>query len=370
MRIINRYLFKEVLYTLLAVTPIVLVIFISNRFLAYLSQAASGKLPVEYILQLLSLKSISVLALILPLVLFLSIVIALGRLYKDSEMIVFAACGVSQAQVLRIVVFPTAVVIAIIVAVLTMYVNPWATTQSEQVEQHIKANADIRTVVPGRFKESERGNAIFYAEKLSRDYAHMHNVFIQNWHGKVLNILSAEDGDVQIEDSGDQFITLKNGNRYEWSPDRAEYKIINYEKYSLRITEKNPAPATTTQQVKSTVDLLSSDIPKDIAELQWRISLPLSTLLLAMLAVLLARTTPRQGRYAKLFVAILIYVVYNNMLGIARSWVAYGIIPPLIGMWWVHIMLLLIIGVLLVQQIGVKGFIPARREVEAGGQHL
>jgi lipopolysaccharide export system permease protein len=370
LRIINRYLFKEVLYALLAVTPILLLIFISNRFLSYLTDAATGKLSGDLILTLLSLKSVTVLAVVLPLVLFLSVVLALGRLYKDSEMMVLAACGVGPAQIIRIVVFPAALTLALIVGALSMYVNPWATQRAEEVEQRAEDDSDIRTIVPGRFKESRNGTGVFYAEKLSRDYERMRNVFVQSWKDDKLNILSAEHGTISIDKNGDEFMTFKDGNLYGWSPDRDEYSIIKYEKYSTRIENKAPAPIKNTREIKLTSALWGSDNPRDIAELQWRISLPLSAILLAVLAVLLARTTPRQGRYAKLFFAILIYITYNNTLSVAQSWVAHGVVSPLIGVWWVHVILLMLIGVLYVRQIGFHAIFPVRKRLAEAGLSL
>lgn len=368
MRVIDRYLIKEVLYALLAVTPILLLIFISNRFLSYLAEAAAGKLPGAVIFTLLGLKSIGVLALILPLVFYLSVVFALGRLYKDSEMTVLAACGVGPLQVLKTILLP-ATALAVLVAILAMYVAPWAGSQSKQVRQQAEAGSELSTLLPGRFKESRQGDHIFYAEELSSDYQFMRNVFVQSrQHGK-LNILSSERGVQQIDKvSGDQYVVLKDGNRYEWTPGQTDFKIINYKKYTLRVEQREPAPAEETQEVKRTATLLDSGKPEDIAELQWRLSIAISTILLAMLGVGLARTTPRQGRYAKLFVAILAYIIYNNMMGVARSWVAHGVVSPAVGIWWVHGLLLLAIGVIFMHQAGFLSQLLSRRTVPLGSQ--
>lgn len=354
MKVIQRYLIKEVLYALLAVTPILLLIFVSNRFLLYLTEAAAGRLPHDVVLSLLGLKSLRVLALVIPLTFYLSIVLALGRLYKDSEMVVLAACGVSPAQILRIVL-ASALGMAVLVAWLAMYVDPWANGQSNSIKQRAEARAEIGTVIPGRFKESRRGDHIFYAERVSPDYKFMYNVFIQSYQQDKLNILSSARGTQYIEPkSGDQFIILRDGNRYEWANGYSDYKIVNYQKYTLRIPQKNPVSVEPAGNVKSTASLVDSTDPKDVAELQWRLSMPISVLLLAMLGVGLARTTPRQGRYAKLFIAILVYIIYNNMMGVARSWVERDVVSPLLGMWWVHGVMLIAVLIIFLHQMGMR----------------
>lgn len=82
--------------------------------------------------------------------------------------------------------------------------------------------------------------------------------------------------------------------------------------------------------------------------------MPLATVLLAVLAVLLSRTSPRQGRFAKLFIAILIFVTYYNTLGVAMSWVQRGVVPAVVGLWWVHLVLMILIAVLAIRHWGSR----------------
>ncbi len=363
LRIINRYLIKEVLYTLLVVAPILLLIFLSNRFVQYLGDVASGKFPVDIVFGLLGLKSISVLSLVLPLVFFLSIVLALGRLYKDSEMTALAACGIGPLQVLRII-FPAALGIALIVAFLSLLAGPWALGQSDQIKERAEKGMELSTIVAGRFKESSQGDHIFYAEKLSPDARFMDNVFIQSRQGDKLNILSSASATKYIDkQTGDQFLLLENGSRYEMSPDHKEFSVTRYEKYFVRFEQEESVPVDEQREARATSVLMNSSNVKNIAELQWRISMPISTLMLAMLGVLLARTTPRQGRYAKLLAAILVYIIYNNLMGVAHSWVMNGLVPPWFGMWWVHALMLLVIVTLFIRHTGAGWFRPKRISV-------
>ncbi len=362
LRIINRYLIKEVAYTLLAVAPILLLIFLGNRFVQYLADAASGKFPADIVFVLLGLKSITVFPLVLPLVFFLSIVLALGRLYVDSEMTSLAACGVGMPQVLRIMA-PLILGIAVAAAFLSLWFSPWAVGQSNEIKDRSQQGLELSTIVAGRFKESKRGDDIFYAEKLSSDARLMDNVFIQSRQGDKVNVLSSANASKYYDKkTGDQFLLLKNGSRYELSPDHTDFRITQYEKYFVRFQQTALLPVGDRREERPTSALLGSMDTRDIAELQWRISIPIFTIMLGLIGVLLARTTPRQGRYAKLFVAILIYIIYTNMMGVARTWVSHGVVTPLFGMWWVHVVMWAAMFVLFFRDLNVSGlgFKPRR----------
>jgi len=354
MRIFNRYLMREVLDSMLGVTPILLLIFLSDRFVRYLAEAAAGNMSSTAILDLLALKSLIALVLILPLAFFIAVLLALGRMYKDSEMIALMACGAGMAAVLKMLLRFT-LGLALVVAVLSMVVAPWAAGRSNQIARQAEALSEITSVIPGSFKESRKGDHILYVESVSADQRVLKNVFIQSRSAESLDIVTASSG-VKFTDAGtgDQFIVLQGGNRYEGSPGSANYKIISYEKYSLRIRDVDPAPVTEDLDAKPTLTLWSATDPGSSAELQWRISMPLSVLAFGMLGALLARTSPREGKYAKLFVAFLIYLIYNNMLGVARAWLHRGLLEPVVGMWWVHVAALLLIAVIFMHQVGFR----------------
>lgn len=353
MRLIDRYVMREVFYTLLAVTPVLLLIFLSHRFVLYLGDVAGGHFTEDILPPLLALNSISILPLLLPLVFYLSVLLALGRLYRDSEMIVLAACGVSPTRVLSTVI-ASALGLAVIVAALSIYVVPWAIARSDQIAHRAESAPEISLLTAGRFKESRAGDRIVYVEEISPDFKEMHNVFIQSRERGKVDILAAQSGHRYVDKNGNEFVVLEHGNRYQWTPNRPDYKIANYEKYTLRIRQRKAEPEEDLRKTRSIAALLNSDERQAKAEVQWRLSMPLSAILLAMLGALLARTTPRQGRYAKLFMAIVLYIIYNNLLSVARAWVDQGRVPPLIGLWWVHALLLLGIILLYVRQAGVN----------------
>lgn len=361
MHILDRYLIKEVFYALLGVTPVVLLIFLSDRFVRYLADAAAGKIPSELILTLITLKFLSALVILLPLTFYIAVMLALGRLYKDSEMIVLAACGVSPLRILA-AIFRLSLGVALLVSLLSLYVSPWAITTSNELKARAQAASEITGLTPGRFKESRSGDRVIYVEHIAPDRRGMSNVFVQSQEQGKLSIVSAEQGMQTVDkESGDQFIVLENGQRYEGAPGSADYKVVQYARYSVRINEAEPDEIRQQQEAQDSRSLLASTERGATAELQWRFSMPLSVILLAALAVQLARTTPRQGKYAKVLLAILTYLIYNNMLGISRAWLERDLIPPWAGLWWVHGALLTIVVMLALIEIMPRKLVYLRR---------
>ena len=351
--IINRYILKEVLYTLVAVIVVLLLIFISNRFIGFLADASVGELSSDVILRLLTLKTLGSMVIILPLALFLSILLAFSRLYKDNEMVAMAACGVSVRKIYGTVsVF--AFLIALVVAAISFYLAPWAEEQSYRIQDIEKSSTELGGIIPGRFTETETAQGVFYVSEYSEDRSKMKDVFVQTERNGQQVILSSKTAHQLVDQrTGDRYIVMEDGYRYEGVPGKPDFKIIKYDQNAMRIEEQQIIQSYRKHRARPTASLIGSGDSRDIAELQWRISMPLSVILLALLAVPLSRTTPRQGRYAKLFIAIMIYVIYNNLMGIGNSWVEDGKVTAMVGMWWVHLLLLFGVWLLLVNQYGI-----------------
>ncbi len=361
MNILDRYLTKEVFYALLGVTPVVLLIFLSDRFVRFLADAAAGKIPSELILTLITLKFLSVLVILLPLTFYIAVMLALGRLYKDSEMTVLAACGVGPLRILS-PILKLSFGVALLVSLLSLYVSPWAITKSDELKARAQAASEITGLTPGRFKESRRGDRVIYVEHIAPDRLSMSNVFVQSREQGKLGIVSAERAMQTVDqESGDRFIVLENGQRYEGTPGSVEYKVVRYARYAVRINEAEPGAIRHQHAAQGSRALLTSTERGAAAELQWRFSMPLSVVLLAALAVQLARATPRQGKYAKVLLAILIYLIYSNLLGISRAWLERDLIPPWVGLWWVHGALLLVIALLALFEIIPRKLLLLRR---------
>ncbi|MGA9852678.1 MAG: LPS export ABC transporter permease LptF [Gammaproteobacteria bacterium] len=366
-RIVDRYLVRETTLTWAAVTAILMLILLSNRFAVLLGDAAAGQLPRDTVFELLGLASVSYFIVVIPVALFLAVMLALGRLYRDSEMTTLMACGVSPGQIYRSLMV-MAVVLAIVLAGLTLQVAPWAVRLTTLIKTYGQHNAQVGSFESGRFKVDQNGRGVLYAAGVSRDGLELQNVFMEGPNKQRLDVISASSGTRQVSgDQGTGTLVLHDGYRYDGTPGHADFRIVQFAEHGIRILPSEPNLGPEGYGAMPTHMLLRSPDLGAVSELQWRLSVPLSALLLVFLAVPLARTSPRQGRYGKLFIAILAYVIYSNLIGVARVWLEKKVLPTGIGIWWVLVLLLLAALILLYQQYGWRGlFFPHRSRAHAG----
>lgn len=349
--VVHRYLFREILQTLLAVFGILLLIFLGQRFTRYLADAAAGQLQVELIFRLLSTVTLGSTVILVPFAFYIAVLLAFGRLYRDNEMTALAAAGVGLGQVLRPIVALSCVV-AVFVSWLALSVGPWAVEQGIKLREQVEAKSDLSVISAGQFRSFDMQHGVFYVENVA-DTKLMNRIFVRTTTAPGGDVLAAESGyRYTDEHTGDEFLVLLNGHRYEGDPGSEHFRVYEYAKASVRLEAKAVQPLTRKRDSTPTMALWQSDDPRDIAELQWRLSMPLSTILLGVLAVLVSRTTPREGRYARLFGAILIYIIYFNLMAIAQSWTQRSVVPASLGMWWVHVVLLSLIALMVIRHFG------------------
>ena len=339
LRIFDRYLLKEVVNGWLAVTVVLWLVLVSNRLVRYLADAAQGDIPGDLIFNLLALKMVWYLVLVVPFALALGVVLGLGRLYRDNEMVVMTACGVGPGRIYR-PLLTLSVVIAVFIAWLALYVSPELQGLSSRLTVSAEQKADLTILGAGRFNDLQGGRVTFYAESLSADRKHMDNVFIivrgAEDRQRPPQLLTAKTARRTLDaDSGDDFLVLQDGYRYEGTPGEANYRIMQFGEYGVRVDLPDTEMPIDLREATATRRLMASSDPWDIAELQWRLSMPLSVVVLVLLAVPLTRSGPRQGRYGRLVLAVLLFVIYYNLLGTAKAWVGKGALPPEIGLWWV-----------------------------------
>jgi lipopolysaccharide export system permease protein len=334
--IVDRYIAKEVLQTLTGVMVVLLLVFMGRFFALYLAEASAGEITSDIVIDMLLLKTITSLSLLLPFGFYVAILLAFGRLYKDSEMTALAAGGIGLGRVMR-TVFMMAIPCSLVVAMLSLWTVPWAHETSLKIKEEARAGTPFAMVSPGQFADISEGQQVFYVEALSEDRSQLRKVFVQDRSGERLVLYAAASG-YQYRDktTGDQFLVLVDGYRYEGKPGEKNFTIYQYEKNAVRLEEQEVVTLRRKRWALASSDLWGSTDTKERAELQWRLSLPVVTLVLAALGVLLSRTSPRQGRFAKLFVAILVFIIYYNLLGLAQAWLEKGVIPVFLGLWWVH----------------------------------
>jgi len=352
--IIDRYLIKEVLTTLIGVAIVLLMIAVSGQLASLFAKVVEGILTVDTVLTMLWYKVIVTLAFILPLSLYLGILLAFSRLYKDSEMVVLVACGMGKFRVLRSVL-GLAIFVAIIQASISLFIAPWIEVRTQQIYAEVESESDVKGIVPGRFKELQDGVGVIYVQEANEEKTKISNIFVQQRQENALSIISSESGRQYTDnETGDRFIVLKNGSRFESQASENNYSIIKFEEHGIRIKERDASAIRYKHKSTPSLVLYHSNKPGDKAELQSRISSAILCIVLTLLAVPLSKTSPRQGRYSKLAIALLLYITYTNLLNVARAWLTKGDISPLVGLWWVHGIMLSIGLFMLFRQSGFK----------------
>ncbi len=345
--IIFRYLSRELLITLGAVSAVLLLIVMSGRFIKYLAQAAQGILDPGVLFTVITYRMPGFLQLILPLGLFLGILLTYGRLYLESEITVLSATGMSQQRLLAYTMGP-ALLVAVVVGVLGFWLTPLGLGKVERILDEQDSLTEFDTLVPGRFQTLKDGTRVTYTQELSKDRALLHNVFISETvmsheDGKTprgLAVLVADQGRQLLRPDGSRYLVLENGWRYDGRPGQADYRVIQYDTYGVLLARPSVVIGVGEMEAMPTSQLWGSSERKYQAELQWRISLPILVFIVTLLAVPLAKVNPRQGRYLKLLPAILLYMAYLASLIAVRGALNKGRLPLSLGFWWVHLLFL------------------------------
>ncbi len=334
--IIQRYLLREILRSSLATTLVLFVILMSNTLGSLLSDIAEGELPGAALWPALIGQAVSLLSMLLPLGLFLGIVFAFGRLYKDHELVALQACGFGYDGLYRAVMG-----VALPAALLTALISLWAGPEAlRYAKGMVDANRDVNRfeqLRPGHFNSLEGGKLVFYMQSLSADRRRIEGVIVGDRRSGRESMELAREGSTRMDPrTGDVFLELGEGRRYEGRPGRQDYRIIEYERHGILLKKKKLRQRGLYVDEKSTAQLLDSPRSEDRAELWWRIALPVTLLVLAFLATPLAWISPRQGRYGKVGLAVLSFIVYLNLLGLSRSALETGRLPLWLNYWWVH----------------------------------
>jgi len=348
--IIERYLGREVLRTCAAVLAVLVLVYGADRFSRILSDAAAGAVSPELIVQILALKLAEKLPVFLPLALYLAVLLSLGRLYRDSEIVAFGAGGIGLWRLSRGIFWVVAGV-SLAGAALSLFVSPNMASMRWVLLEEARHQAENRMFVPGSFKEFGGGDQIIYVEAVDAESGRMSDVFvrIRKPHRQYVLVSGAAYQVVRPE-GGDRYMVLENGWRYAGLPGDAVFSVTRFERHAVRIEAQPRATFAGGRKMLPTMTLIDSGVPGHLAELQRRISAAVSIVVLGLLAVPLARTTPREGRYGKLFLAVVVYFIYTNAISIVENLVDRDMVPDLVGVWPVHAAMALVVVALLVNQ--------------------
>lgn len=357
--LIFRYLLTETMKSQVAVFMVLMAIFITQKFVRVLADATNGDIPAGLIMGFLSLQLPLLAALILPLSLFLGIMLAHGRLYADSEMAVMRACGISEWYVTR-VMLSLGLLMALLTALLTLWLGPAAIEREYQLEEQVGAESGLTTLMPGRFQETANEQAVMFVHDIGTEDNQLEGVFVAQHKtkpdDKAVHIVYAKVGNVNEEADGSQQLILGQGIQYEGNRGQRDYQVVKFDQYQVEIAEQQAEQKRRKLTAYPTEQLLADDSLDATAEWQWRIAVPLSIPFLILIAVPLSSVDPRQGRFGKMFPALMLYLGYFLLLMAGRKVLEDGKVSPVIGLWWVHAVVLLIGMVLLIRgrSLGVK----------------
>ncbi|NQV86325.1 MAG: LPS export ABC transporter permease LptF [Woeseiaceae bacterium] len=349
-RILDRYIFREIATTWIGVTLVLLLILLTNQFARVLGNVAKGNLPKDAAFDVIGLSAVQYLTILVPIGLFLAIMMALGRLYRDSELPAMMACRVGPAGIYRPVSW-LMLPLVLGVAWLSIEGGPWALTAVERIGAEARRAADLTSIEPGQFTMIGSDHAVVYGDAINAQ-GQMENVFMQRRtdDGSV-EVVIAKLGEMVIADESDiRTLVLHDGRRYEGVPGTTEFRVVEFAEHGVpyrlpSLTTPDPKP-----RAMAFIDLMLSDEAEHIAEFQWRLGIPIATIILAILAVPLSKSQPRAGRYGRLAIGLLVFIIYLNMMSAAKAWIEQSVISPALGIWWVHAsMLTFALGLLAVQ---------------------
>lgn len=367
--IVFRYLAREVLITMSAVSATLLVIIMSGRFIRYLAEATRGIIDPSVLLWIMAFKIPGFLQMILPLGLFLGFLLAYGRMYMDSEMTVLAATGMSQQRLMLFSLAP-ALLVALLVAWLSLGLTPKGAERAERILDDQGNLTEFDTLEAGRFQTMRRSDRVTYVENLTKDRTELGGVFIsekrRSSDGKQdrgITVLVANSGRQEIQPDGSRYLILEDGYRYDGTPGDPEYRVTKYDAHGVLMPKPEINAEITDREALSSRVLMDSQKLQHKIELQWRISLPLLVFVITLLAVPLSRVNPRQGRFLKLLPAIFLYMAYLSLLIAVRGALMKGKLPPGIGFWTVHAAFVLI-GLLMLYWEPLQLRWKARRAVQ------
>ncbi|MHB1215111.1 MAG: LPS export ABC transporter permease LptF [Thiobacillus sp.] len=341
----RRTLTREMGLTAGAVLTVLVAIALVVLFIRLLGDVARGELANEAVFVFLGFSLLYFLPVLMTIALFAGVLLPLSRMWRDSEMVIWFGAGLSLTQWIR-PVLTFAVPFSLVILFLTLALNPWMQIKKSEYSQEIKSRSENALVAPGLFAESGAGQRVYYVESLNPLTGIVRNVFMQSRIDGQLGLVVAREGiHTQLPD-GSRYLVFRNGRRYEGTPGQLDYRIVQFERYWMRLDPVATGARETSIRQMSMTELLDDASPPVRAELLWRLGVPISALILAVMAIPLGFVNTRARRSYGLVVALLLYFVYNNLLSLSQAWVAQDKLNPWVGMLASHLLMLSAVVVL------------------------
>lgn len=338
MSLIERYLWREFASTFAAVTVILLLVSMGALFTDLVGEIARGKVPASLLLSQLGLRTLKWLPLLLPLSLFLGLLLSIGRLYADSEMAVLFSVGVSPRNLWRPIsrlLWP----VVILIACCALWWGPWASNKAKEMIDTANRSFLIAGLEAGRFVELPGKAGILYVGELASDGTQFRKMFSLSEREGRFDAVTAKSGDLVLEGDTQRILLLQDGFRVEGGIDKKDYRMMHFEKNEIRVPDREQT-IDRSMETRSSLSLISDNSTQARSELHWRMAMPIFTLMLAIIALPMARSEPRQTRYGRLMLAVSGYFIGMNLLIIGAKYLGSGDIPAWLGLWWLHLPLL------------------------------
>ena len=349
--IFHRALLREFAGLAGAVFMTLFAISLTTRLIRLLGQAAGGTIPSDAVIAFLGFFALGALPVLLSLTMFISVLLTLTRGWRDSEMVIWFTAGMPLTAWLKPVMLFALPQIAVIL-VLSLFISPWAAQMGAQYANKLESRDDVRRVTPGVFGETSNKERVFFVESVSGDSSTVQNVFVASVQQQRTGVSMSRSGHTELAPNGDRFIVLENGRRYEGTPGDPEYRVTEFDRYAARIeTTEASQPQQLTHKTQPTWGLIVNPTNPNLGELLWRIGVPISALVLALLAIPMSFVNPRAGRSANLLFALATYVVYSNLLSVSQARVAQGRMDFGVGWWIVHALMALLLVFMFAKRI-------------------
>ncbi|HJW55036.1 MAG TPA: LPS export ABC transporter permease LptF [Burkholderiaceae bacterium] len=341
--IFQRALQRELVSTAGAVFTTLFTITITVMLIRILGQAAGGRVASQDVIELIGFEGLKLLPVILILTGFISVLLVVTRSYQDSEMVVWFASGMSLTRWIKPVLM-FGLPIIVLTALLSFFVTPWAIRQSAEFRERFEKREDISKVSPGKFQESAATDRVFFVEGVSGDTTKVRNIFVNTVKGNRTSVVVAKEGTIDVNARGDKFLVMQKGRRYDGVPAQSDFEIMEFERYNILVARQSQSLA----ENKSAAALPTSALLADrnnfnLGELLWRCALPLMALFLILLAIPLSFVNPRAGRSANLLIALLLFVVYSNMVSVFQAAVVQNRLSFAVAAWPIHALAILMI---------------------------
>ncbi len=354
-------LLREFASTGLLVSSILLGIVVFTQLIRMLGESVSGLLAVDGVLAMMGFSALNYLPVLLSISLFLSVVLTRTRCSRDSEMVVWFSSGIGLTRWIR-PVLGYAIPVSLVIALLSTVLSPWALSKADEFKRRLDSRDDVTAATPGAFRESKQADRVYFLEDVDVEKKRVGNIFVQSEQNGKEGTMVSKEGYQETAPNGDRFLVMLNGTRYEGVPGQADFKIVEFQRYAMRIEPVELRQEVASPKSYTTLFLLQNPTPWNVAELEWRVGLPLSALILSLLAIPLSYVNPRAGRSLNLIMAVVIYMFYNNMISVTNTWVSRGSISPAAGLWGIHSLMFAVMLVLFYHRSSASAWRSLRRK--------